>query len=327
MAGRVSSDPVGFPVKPQALGDLYREESVGIRPAVRLACNRSGVALICAAILWGPGGGCSSVKVEPLSPVPPVPPGYVRVPHPEGLDVGDLLAIFTEPEAPAPGELRTCDAEFKKLRSLTVSRAEHAQGARELVRAEPVKYHWCFYAQLANMERAIDETSYLDARQKTVLETYLFVAPIARAFLLEYNDSRYLRWAVSRYRRASEFVFYRRVELGARATSELTAAANPFGLERGRGETANGVLEKYGLVKPAPPLPSVAPSPTPVATYPDPAARAPATESTAPQHPVGTFPAAEPPPPTAPAASAGPSVPSDGKVEAVFSGDNVSVSQ
>lgn len=205
---------------------------------------RWAIALALIAV-WG----CSGSKVAPLPPVPPVPPGYVRVPHPEGLDVGDLMAIFTDRMAPSPGEIQTCDADYRKLRHLTQSKQELLQGTRELVRADPVRYHWCFYAKLMTLEEKLSEGSlYIEERQKAVLDTYVFVTPFARAFLLEYQDSRYMRWAVNRYRRLSENVFYRRMDLSSETTAELNGASSPFGFQRTPAEQKTGVLTKYGIV-------------------------------------------------------------------------------
>ena len=60
------------------------------------------------------------------------------------------------------------------------------------------------------------------------------------------ETSRYLRFAVSHYRRMSEWVFYRKLELTPQATSELVEAANPFGVYRTPAEAAS-ILEKYNL--------------------------------------------------------------------------------
>ncbi|OFZ81710.1 MAG: hypothetical protein A2583_12285 [Bdellovibrionales bacterium RIFOXYD1_FULL_53_11] len=219
-------------------------------------------------------GGCSSSQVNPLPPVPPAPPGYVKVHHPEGLDYGDLLAIFTEPEAPSPDSLKDCDAEYIKLRNLTDSREELLEGAREFIRTDPVKYHWCFYGKLVQLEDGVKNSIYIDEKQKNVLDTYLFLSPMARAYLLEYNDSRYLRWAITRYRRYSEYVFFRKVELTPKVASEVAVSENPLGFLRPPDESRQGVLVKYGLVKAAddpsltqPPQTSVGylPSPEPLA--------------------------------------------------------------
>lgn len=209
-------------------------------------------------------GGCSTAQVDPQNPLPQDPPDYVKVPHAEGLDMGDLEAIFHTTVTPPYESLKECDKDFVKLRTLTQSRTELIQGARELIRADATLYHWCFYSKLRDLETDLKKSDYIEDRQKSVLTVYLFVGPMARAFLLEFNDSRYLRWAIARYRRLSEYVFYRSVDLSPDSTQELLSAANPFGLARqpasteGNQPREQGILEKYGIVKPVP-----APSPNP----------------------------------------------------------------
>jgi hypothetical protein len=234
-------------------------------------------------VSWLTGwGGCSTAKVDPLPPVPPTPPGYVQVPHPEGLDHGDLMAIFTDANAPSPDELRNCDADFTKLRKATDSRDELVQGARELIRLDPSKYHWCFYSKLYLLEDQLKAAVYIDERQKAVLNTFVFITPFARAFSEEYQDTRYLRWAIARYRKLSELVFYRQMELSAQMTSELASSVNPFGLVRpSRDEGRVGVLVKYGIVKDEEPAPKPS-GPPPVATLPAGPATAPSEAPVAP---------------------------------------------
>ncbi len=195
------------------------------------------------------GASCSSATVAPMPQLPPAPPGYVFVPHPDGPDLGDLMAIFAEKGAPSPDDIKTCDSEFAKLKTLTSSREEILQGAREFVRTDPVKYHWCFYSKVLNLEQDLMHDLFLDQRQKAVVSAYAFLTPLARAFFIEYNDSRYLRVAVSRYRRLSEYVFYKRLEMSPALTAELSASTNPFGIERPNQKDFQGVLHKYGLAK------------------------------------------------------------------------------
>ncbi len=204
------------------------------------------LSLLIAMIL---AASCSSIEVNPPPPLPE-PPDYVRVPHPEGLDIADLNAIFSSKEAPETGSLKGCDADLAKLRSLTANPEELAQGARELVRSNPVGYHWCFYRQILDLEHHLKEDNYFDERQKHVVEVYLFLTPIARAFIFEFGDSRYLRWAIARYRRLSEFVFFRKVEIAPRMSSDLIVnSADPIGFVRTTEPQDQSMLEKYGLAK------------------------------------------------------------------------------
>ena len=50
-------------------------------------------------VIFVTAGSCSTAQVNPLPEIPATPPGYVRVPHPDGTDMGDLVAIFTERDA------------------------------------------------------------------------------------------------------------------------------------------------------------------------------------------------------------------------------------
>ncbi len=225
----------------------------------RMASRRNGAIVVMVAGWLAALGSCTTPpKVDPLPPLPEAP-AYTRVPHPDGLDYADLVAVFTDREAPSIDSLKECDADFLKLRSMVASKDELDRAARELIQSDPVKYHWCFYGKLLTMHDQVRNDVYLDDRQKRVVDTYVFLAPIARAFMAEYQDSRYLRWATASYRKNSEFVFFRRLELGPDATADLAHASNPFLMVR-PPKAAGSVLEKYGLVKPAPaPAPEIAP--------------------------------------------------------------------
>jgi len=203
--------------------------------------------------LWlGALGGCATQEIVAPT-LPPEPPGYAKVPHPSGLDSGDLIAMFAEKGSPALDSIKGCESDYFQLRTKTISVDELAQGSREFVKFDPEKYHWCFYGKLMELDQQLQADTYIDERQKHVVETYLFLTPIARAFMEEYHDSRYMRWAVTRYRRLSDPVFYRKLELTPKATEELAIAASPFGMARDRGPASikQGVLEKYGLLPPS----------------------------------------------------------------------------
>jgi hypothetical protein len=206
----------------------------------------AGAGLALAALI----SGCATSQLQALAPIPPEAPDYVKVPHPEGTDLGDLMAVFTDRNAPDPASLKGCDADFRKLAKLTASREENEQGVRELVRRDPVKYHWCFYGKLLELEQGLQAEAYIDEKQKSVLDVYAFASPVARAFNDEFRDSRYLRWAISRYRRLSEYVFYRKLELSPQMAQELGGTMNPWGLLRPQtAELPGSVLEKYGILK------------------------------------------------------------------------------
>jgi hypothetical protein len=213
------------------------------------------IAIALTAAAWIAGtmyfGACTTAEIAPKAPLPELPPAYVQVPHPAGYAMSDLRAIFTTPLAPKPADLKDCDADFKKLHAATQSTSELLEGARELVRRDPVKYHWCFYGKVMELEDYLKADSYLDEKQKAVLDTYAILTPMARAFMEEYHDSRYVRWGVRHYRSVSEWVFYRKVEMTPQMTSELVEASNPFGLLKD-STPDSPVLEKYGIARAEP---------------------------------------------------------------------------
>ena len=198
---------------------------------------------------------CSTTaeKVEPMPKLPEVP-SYAHVSHPQGYDLTDIKMMFYSKLAPKPEDMKGCDAEMLKLRTATTSVDEISQGARELVLKDPVKYHWCFYAKILEINEAIKSPNvYWGERQKMVLETYLTMVPIARAFKLEYGDIRYLRAATRQYKQMSEWVFFRKLELTPEGTQELMDdVSNPFSLWKKPELAETSVLEKYGMSKSEP---------------------------------------------------------------------------
>lgn len=230
------------------MGSLIFSSRAGVSPhrsAFRVRRDRGVSWAVIALTIFA--ASCSTTQVEPL-PQLPEPPKYVQVPHPEGLDHGDLMGIFAETGAPSPASLKGCEVDHTKLRKSTVSREELAAGARELVKSDPEKYHWCFYGVIWNLEEQVKTLTYIDERQKAIIEAYLFLTPIAKAFNSEFQDSRYMRWAVTRYRRFSEYVFYRRLEPTPQMNSELVGTSNPFGSLRAPASVERNVLQKYGIV-------------------------------------------------------------------------------
>lgn len=202
----------------------------------------SGLLLVAA---FNSFGSCSTTDLA--APKPAQPPEYVGVPHPTGFDLADLNAIFFEKGAPAPESLKGCDAPFQRLKERTRNNDELRDGTYELVKQEPVAMHYCFFGKLLELENALKGEQYIDEKQAATIQTYSFLTPIARAFAHEFNDSRYLRWAVQRYRHTSAWFFYRKLELTPKASTELVEAAQPFGLWRAVGEK-KPVLEKYGVL-------------------------------------------------------------------------------
>ncbi len=223
--------------------------------------------------------GCSTTEVVPV-PVPtPEPPAYVHAPHPVGSSEAELRAIFMDRNAPTPDALKDCQAEHAKLLTATASIDERRQGIRELIKRDPLRYHWCFYSKVQELHEKLASADYIDEKQKAVLEAYAFLTPVARAFLSEFKDSRYLRWAVRDYKRLSERVFYRKMDASPQLTAELLEGSNPFGNWRDPASDVTAtpspspktVLEKYGFAEPSPSSPDV-PAPPP---EPDPSAAMP----------------------------------------------------
>lgn len=240
--------------------------------------------------------GCSTTETTPAAMPTLTAPEYVKVPHPGGFDVSDVTSLFVDPTAPKAEALQDCDASYKKLRTLTQSDDEIRQGTRELIKQDPVSYHWCFYGKIVELETAMKKLEYVDQKQKKVLDTYAFLVPVARGFMSEYRDSRYMRWAIRHYKHLSEWVFYRKLEQNPGMTKELVQVTNPFGLWR-EPASEKSVLDKYHLGKSATPTPSSAPMIFPPADQPETAA----APVAAPATPVEAKPAeAAPVVPTAP---------------------------
>lgn len=219
----------------------------------------SGSALLCLLLFHS----CSTTELRPEpAPVMTVPP-YVKVPHPAGSELTEVVALFIDPTAPRLGSLFDCDGDFRRLRERTASLDEVKRGARELVRRDPVFYHWCFYGKIVQLENSLKDTPYVDERQKKVVDAYAFLAPVARGFLTEFQDSRYLRWAIRHYRRLNEWVFFRKLNQTEKTTQELVEATNPFGLYKEASPEEGSVLEKYHVLSPQGGANPVAPMPNP----------------------------------------------------------------
>lgn len=171
-----------------------------------------------AIALFG-GGGCSAPEVVP----PPEVPEYTRLPHPAGTSaLNEVRAIFREGSAPDPDDFsKDCDEEVKKVLHSNESKEQVRAGIDKLVKEDPIHYHWCFYAKILVLEQDLKKLNYIDERQKRVLDTFEFLSPVARSFSSVFHDPRYLRSAVDRYRKISEWVFFRRLELTPQGTEDM----------------------------------------------------------------------------------------------------------
>lgn len=212
---------------------------VNIRPHV----SSVGSLVVVAGLLHGLGA-CSTTEVAP--PLPANPPEYLGVAHPVGFDLGDLQAVFFDKGAPALETLKDCDKPYLRLKELARNDEELRNGSYEIVKHDPVKMHWCFYGKLLNLENELKGDKYVDEKQDATLQTFAFLTPMARAFAHEFNDTRYMRWAIRRYKHISQWFFYRKLELTPKATSELVDAAQPFGLWRAVNEK-KPLVDKYKL--------------------------------------------------------------------------------
>ena len=181
------------------------------------------------------------------------------------MDQQDIAALFLDKEAPDKiAFLGSCDSDSKKLSQVTASKDELRVGLEEFMQKNPEKYHWCFYGKILELEGIVKDLSFIDQRQKAILNAFEFLAPVARSFSTNYSDSRYLRVAVEKYKRLSQFYFFRRLELSLQGMEELAKPENPF--HEGKVYPQRGsVLEKYNLV-PESPVPRASPSPSPSPT-------------------------------------------------------------
>ncbi len=189
--------------------------------------------------------GCTTTPVGLIKL--PSPPEYIQVPHPAGMDLGDISALFLDEKAPKDVEFsKDCDANFRKIQSLTLSFQERIEGVRELVRRNPIYYHWCFYSKVLELEKKMNSEAFVDEKQKEILTIYEFLTPVARSFLSDFHDSRYLRWAVNRYQQLSDWIFCRKLELNPSGTMDMVQPTQPLGLYRISPESPS-VLEKYHI--------------------------------------------------------------------------------
>lgn len=196
--------------------------------------------------------GCSTPEVtqEPLSTISQ--PEYIEATHPEGFDIEDVSALFKTKNTPTAESLKYCDADFLKLKEATDASKntdDLKAGTLELIQKEPVKYHWCFYQQILNLENNLRTQNDIEEKQMSVLKTYEFLAPVARAFMKEFHETRYLRWAIRHYRQLSTWIFYQKLDQSPKTTEELVEVSTPFGLwrEPADAKQKKSILEKYQI--------------------------------------------------------------------------------
>jgi len=205
----------------------------------------------------------ASCASEPLQPMPVLPevPHFVGLPHPKGVTRSELNGIFRLPEAPKESELAQCDGTYRDLKSKTQVPDEIRRGVREWVLKDPVGVHWCFYWKLHELESSVAVPKLISERQKLLIETYAFLAPVSLSFKTDFSDSRYVRYAIFHYRKYSQWYFYRNLDVTPEAKSDLLSQIEtPLSLEsRAEAIVGESVLEKYKI------LPKVIQSRTPAA--------------------------------------------------------------
>ncbi len=214
-----------------------------------------------SAILLALLASCSNLQVVEAPALPPKMAPALDLPHPMGFGVQELKSLFLAAGAPDRGGLAKCSSDLETLIAKTQLREEIRDGARELVTEDPARMHWCFYERLLSLEEGLRSATDLQTRQTLALTAYRMAVPLARAFQLEFKDSRYIRWAIQRYRAMSPSLFYRKVELTPEATLEMAVLENAFGAWKTE-PTPQAVLTKYGLRAPVERAPAAA-APTP----------------------------------------------------------------
>jgi hypothetical protein len=205
---------------------------------------------------WLGVAGCSTTNtLSPHEPAKQVAlPAYAYLPHPAGHTIGDVISLFEERTAPSRETLAKCEEDFRTLYSKVQSIEERTQGVRELVSRNPAASHWCFYSQILSLQEGLNQDEFVDQKQKRIMTTYEFLVPVARAFMKEFQDSRYLRWAIQDYRRLADLYFYRKLEMSPQMSSELVDVAVPVD-ERSPAQSGGphpdsqkmSVLEKYKI--------------------------------------------------------------------------------
>lgn len=198
---------------------------------------------------------CSSTTEIHENPTIPEVPEYVKVPHPVNFELASLRAIFFNPLAPKDVQAEfseNCDQDFQKLAEASNSLQERKDAAIEMVSVDPERMHWCFYAKISKLQDTLQSDTTWNQRQKKVLRTFVFLSPLANAFLEVYHDSRYLRWATQYYSKISEWVFFRKVTPSPDSSLAVISGANDGRLEpwipvESKVSKRDSVFSKYGI--------------------------------------------------------------------------------
>jgi hypothetical protein len=190
-----------------------------------------GKKVIAITILSMLSYGCSTGKESLVIMQPVVTPEYMKLIHPNGIQMADLKLILFEKDAPKEPEfVLTCATEIEKILKNTTSLLETIEISKRLVEKNAKTYHWCFYFKLAKLDDDLTTIDYIVDKQSEMIKSYNTLVPIARSFYEVYRDSRYLRWATWYYQANSEKIFYNTLELNHQGTLEIVEGINPMSI-------------------------------------------------------------------------------------------------
>ena len=150
--------------------------------------------------------GCTSAQISPEPIAPPQQDEKAafrdRAKHPDGFNISDVKALFIASSAPTLESLKNCDFDYYAETTLARNREELFMALPEHIKTDPEKYHWCFYAKILLLEDELsNEKLYVDERNKLLIQRYPFLVHIARIFLADFDDPRYLEFANHNYKR------------------------------------------------------------------------------------------------------------------------------
>lgn len=144
------------------------------------------------------------------------------VPHPDGTEISDLRAIFSGGSIPNVEQLKKCDLDYEIEKKLAANKEALFFTFPQHVKAEPERYHWCFYFKLLSLrEMAESKEKSLEEKQNLVLEEYGFISYLARIFQVDLDDPRYLRQAIQSYRDLSKKLFITSVRPSSATADQL----------------------------------------------------------------------------------------------------------
>lgn len=143
------------------------------------------------------------------------------LPQPAGVGIGDVMDLFVKKEAPSLESLKDCDREFYDFSKTNRRDGPKLSIARKLVRIHRKRIHWCFYSKILEVENPLDESLDHLGQIALMIRNYVFLTPIAQAFLSEFGDPSYLSVATFRYQQLNEALYSRRLEIPPALTSVL----------------------------------------------------------------------------------------------------------